>query len=137
MKPILRSEAGDSLLELALAVAIFALSLTMLLGVATHSRQSAVRASYAYKAHLLAKSHIERLKAYSFVQLPDAVEADTAVNEAGEEDAAGDYSRTTEVTTSYAGDPALTQVKVSVTYRIRGQDSAQPMEITEVLYGGA
>lgn len=125
-----------TLVEVMAAVLLFLLGIAALLGVITQSVQSAKKAGLAYKAHNLAKSHLEALRYVNFVDLSYGSEVATAINEQGVTDENGSFIRNTTVTTNYMGDGTLTYVKVSVNYVYKGQQSPSPMEASTVIFSG-
>lgn len=127
---------GATLLEVMISVMIFSILIIALFDVFTQSQQMSKREELAYTAYNLAKNHVETLKSISFDDLAIADESLTAIDDTGEPDPAGLYRRTTETSPSYSGDPALTEITVDVYYMVRGVLSANPMEMTTVVYDG-
>lgn len=132
-----KAQRGATLIEMMIAVGVFLIGMEALLAVATQSILHAKRAEYVYKASTLAKNHLERLRAYSYSSLANAEETDTIIDADGDPDPTGEFSRSTDVTTNYNGDADLTEVTVSVSYSIRGVQSAQPMSVTCVIFNEA
>ena len=130
----LQNQRGASLIEVMIAVGMFLIGMEALLAVATQSIAHAKRAEYVYTASSLAKNHIERLRAYSFSALASAAETDTVIDADGDADPAGQFERTTTVTTNYTGDPDLTQLTVSVKFSMQGVLSAQAMSASCVMF---
>lgn len=130
------NEKGITLVEIMAAILLFLLGIAALLGVITQSGQSAKKAGLTYKAHNLAKSHLETLRSASFNDLSSATETATVINEQGVADQDGGFIRNTTVTTNYTGDAGLTYVKVSVNYAYRGVQNPSPMEASTVIYSG-
>ena len=133
---ILRSEKGLSLLENMMAVGLFLIGLAAIFSVELQAMTAGKRTAAAYTAYNIAKNHIENLKSYSFSDVASAAENSIYVDENGTPDPDGKYIRSTTVSTSYNGDANLTQVAVSVYFIVAGRQSAQPMQLTTVLYNG-
>lgn len=129
-------KTGFTLLEVIVAMSVFGIAISSLLVVYTQARTVSKRSDYAYTAYNLAKNHIERLRASAFSSLSLAAETDTRINRDGEADSAGEYLRSTSVTTSYGSDANLTQVDVSVYYEFKKVKSPQPMSLSTVIYNG-
>ncbi len=125
---------GFSLVEVMASVLLFMIGISAILSVCIDSKKSAQRAEYAYNAYNIAKNHIETLRAMAFSDLASAAESGSDVDQDGVADLDGAYNRTTAVTTSYAGDANLTQLTVTVYYTFRGQQIAQPMQMTTVVF---
>ena len=132
----LRSQKGLSLVENMVAVGLFLIGISAIMSVQIQGMTAGKRAAAAYTAYNIAKNHIENLKAFSFSDVASAAETNVSVDENGTPDPDGKYLRSTTVTTSYTGDANLTQVVVSVYYLIQNVQSAQPMQLTTVLYNG-
>lgn len=132
----LKSQKGLSLVENMMAVGLFLIGISAVLSVQIQGMSAGKRAAAAYTAYNLAKNHIENLKSFSFADVASASESDIYVDENGTADPNGKYSRSTTVSLNYLGDANLTQVVVSVYYRLQNVQSAQPMQLTTVLYNG-
>ena len=130
------SQKGLSLVENMVAIGLFLIGISAIMSVQIQGMTSGKRAAAAYTAYNLAKNHIENLKAFSFSDVASAAETNVSVDENGTPDPDGKYLRSTAVTTGYTGDANLTQVVVSVYYLIQNVQSAQPMQLTTVLYNG-
>ena len=133
---LLRSERGLSLTENMMAVAIILIVLTGVMTAQLQSMSAGKRAAHAYTAYQIAKNRIETLKSFSFSDAASAGETSTYVDDNGTPDPEGNFIRSTTVTASYNGDANLLQAVVSVYYKIKNTQSAQPMQITTVLYNG-
>lgn len=129
-------KGGFTLLEVIVAISVFGIAISSLLAVYTQAATVSKRSDYAYTAYNLAKNHIERLRASAFSSLSQAAETDTRINRDGEPDEAGEYLRSTTVTTSYGSDANLTRVDVSVYYEFRKVKSPQAMSLSTVVYNG-
>ena len=127
---------GFTVLEIMVAVSIFGIAIVSLLAVFTQAMTVSKRSDYAYTAYNLAKNHIERLRASSFSSLSLATETDTRINRDGDPDGAGEYLRSTTVTSNYGGSADLTQVDVQVSYEFKKVKSPQPMSLSTVIYNG-
>lgn len=130
----LESKHGATLVEVMASMALFTVAIVAILGVVSSNRLMANRADYAYIAYNLAKNHIETLRAMNFSDLSGAAETATALDETGASDLNGDFTRTTTVTTPYSSDSNLAQITVDVSYNVQGLESADPMEISSVIY---
>lgn len=135
-KVILRTAAGFTLVEILVSVLLFSSALVGLVSVCLSGAQMGQRAEKAYVAYNLAKNRIESLKHLSFAELADAEEEETVIDASGTPDLGGEYLRTTTVTSNYSGSANLASVTVEVSYVVRGQQSAQPIEMTSVIYSG-
>ena len=129
-----QENAGATLIEVMGAILIFMIGIAALLGVFYGSQAMSQRANYAYAAYNIAKNHIEDLRSFSFTDLAVANETSSVVDQNGVDDPAGQYLRTTTVTTSYNGDANLTELDVQVWYVIRGVQSPNPVELTTVIF---
>lgn len=129
------NQKGGSLLEVMIAVLVFAIGLAALLSVFTASSTMSRRGEMAYVSYNLARNRVELLKGSDFAALADYQETDTRIDRDGNEDAAGDYVRTTAVST-YLGETELAQVDVNVRYYFRGALSPSSMDVTTVIYEG-
>lgn len=127
---------GFTLLEVIVAISVFGVAISSLLAVYTQAAKVSKRSDYAYTAYNLAKNHIERLRASAFSSLSLAAETDTRINRDGEPDEAGEYLRSTSVSTSYSGNANLTRVDVNVYYEFKKVRSPQPMSLSTVIYNG-
>lgn len=136
MNSIKKHQKGFSLVELLIAIFVFAIGLEAIFGVNIQSTQMAQQGDLTYKAYNLAKNRVETLRAMNFNDLPSADEASILINENGVPDPSGSFVRSTVVWPSFLNDPNLTQVSVTVFYRYRGVISRAPMEMTTVIYNG-
>lgn len=127
-------QKGATLVEVLGAVLVFMIGIAALLGVFYSSVAMADRAQYSYTAYNIAKNRLESLRAFNFADLSVANETASLVDENGVADPDGKYSRMTTVTTSYNGDPSLTQIDVKVWYIRRGIQSPAPVQVTTVIY---
>ena len=132
----LRSQSGLSLVENMMAVGLFLIGVSAIMSVQIQSMSAGKRAAAAYTAYNIAKSHIENLKSFSFSDVASATENSIYVDENGTPDPDGKYIRSTTVSTSYLGNANLTQVAVSVYFVLKNAQSAQPIQLTTVLYNG-
>ena len=130
---ILYSKKGASLIEVLGSVLIFSIAMQALLAIYTQSSTMGKRSEYVYTAYNLAKNHVERLKTLDFADLSSAAESSTLLNQDGEPDPSGTYSRTTVVSPNYSGNVLLAQVTVTVHYMLKGIQSGTPMQITTVI----
>lgn len=133
---MIKNSRGVSLVETVMAIALFAIGITALLGVFTQTVTVAKRADHAYVAYQLAKNRVERLKQLDFASLSTANETSMRVNREGTADPAGEFLRSTTVTTNYSGDLNLTQIDVKVFYEMRGVQSPSSMDVTTVIFNG-
>ena len=129
-------KSGFTILEVMVAVSVFAIAISSLLAVYTQAATVSKRSDYAYTAYNLAKNHIERLRATAFSTLSLAAETDTRINRDGEPDETGEYLRSTSITTNFGGNTNLTQVDVGVSYEFKKVKSPQPMSLSTVIYNG-
>ena len=127
---------GATLIEIMIAVAVFSIAMVGLLDVTAQCVTMGKRAEFAYTAYNLAKNHIERLKALDFASLASAAETGMVINADGDPDTSGLFARSTAVTTSYSNNANLTLVIVSVTYTMKGIQSAAPMQVRYLFYNG-
>ncbi|MBI3252142.1 MAG: prepilin-type N-terminal cleavage/methylation domain-containing protein [Candidatus Omnitrophica bacterium] len=127
---------GVTLVEVMIAVFIFLIGMAGLLDVTIQCSTMGKRAEYAYTAYNLAKNHLERLKTYDFASLASAAETGTAINADGDPDASGSFTRSTTITTSYSNNANLTMAVVSVSYTMRGVQSATAMQVRYLFYNG-
>lgn len=133
---MIRNPKGLTLIEVMIAVLLFALMIGALLSVCIQSAGAGRRGDLAYQAYNLAKNRVETVKALSFADISSAAESATVINEEGIPTAGGLFSRDTTVTTSYSGDANLVQVTVTVSYTHRGVTTPQPMKMTTVIFNG-
>lgn len=127
------NDKGITLVEVMASVLVFMVGVMAMMAVFTASLRMSKQSTYVYKAHNLAKEHIETLKAVDFTLVATAGEADTIVDENGNADPAGEYRRTTVVTTPYNGHADLAMVTVSVNYTSRGAINPTPMQMTTLI----
>lgn len=125
---------GISLVETMVSILVFGILVTGLLSVATQGMKTSKRADLAFTAYNLAKNHVETLKSMPFSSVSSAAETSTQINDFGTPDPDGLFYRSTTVSTSYTGDANLTQVQVSVYYKMNGTMSASPMSLTTVIF---
>ena len=131
-----KSQDGFTIVEVMSAVLLFMIGITAIMSVCIDSKNAAQRAEYAYYAYNIAKNRIETLRSMAFSDLASGGESETLVDASGVSSLNGAYSRTTVVTNPYGGDANLTQLTVTVYYTFRGQQSAQPMQMTTVVFSG-
>ncbi len=126
-------KGGFTLVEVLVSIMVFTTAMVSLLQVYLASSTASKRAEYAYTAHNLAKSHLERLKTLDFSLLPTAAETSTRINKDGDPDENGDFIRSTAISTAYLGYSNLTQATVSVYYLLKGKQCPLPMQLTTVI----
>src|SRR3989338_4579964 len=115
---------GATIVELMVSVCVFAIGMQSLLYVISTSSVMAKRGEYAYVAHNIAKNRIERLRTMGFPTLSLAQETSTAVNQDGDPDEEGLFTRST-IVESLTSDSS--SVTVNVFYRMKNVESAEPM----------
>ena len=128
------NQTGVTLVEVMISVLVFVIGITAMLDVCTQGVLMSRKADAAYTAYNLAKNRIETLKAVAFSELASAEETSTLLDEAGVPDLKGSFTRGTAITPSYLGNPDLTEVDVTVYYKVRGQQSSNPMRMTTLIY---
>ena len=128
------NSSGATLVEVMVAVLVFAIGITSLLAVCVQGMSTARRTEAAYTAYNLAKNHLETLKSMSFNDLGSANETSIVLDASGVADPDGFYTRSTAITTNYQGDANLVQVETTVYYTVKGRQSAAPFEMTTVIY---
>ena len=136
MNNINHSDRGLSLVELMIAVLIFAIGLTGVISVNIKSRYISAHSNSLYTAYNIAKNHIETIRSLSFTDVAFANETDVAINGDGVPDEDGVYRRTTLVSPAYSGNAALAKVSVSVVYIAQGKRLPVPVELTTVVFSG-
>jgi len=124
------NKKGFTLIEILVAVGIFALVISGVVGTFILSVELSRKINYEYTATYLAKNRIERLKHIDYALLTDAQETDTPIDENSVPSESGDYLRTTAVTANYGGDSHLTMVQVDVHYYYKGVKNNQPARMT-------
>lgn len=106
--------AGFTLVEVVVALALLAIGMAGGYYAVTGAMQARKFAHDVYVGTLLANNWIEHAKTLPFAQLTDLRETGVAIDEDGNVDPDGRYRRTTEVTTTWDGDPNLAGVTVRV-----------------------
>ena len=129
-----RATRGATLIELMGSVLIFMIGVTALIGIYLQSITAVRRTSLFYTSYHIAKNHLEELKAINFNDLPSAVETSTVINDDGVPDLNGQFVRSTTVSANYTGDATLTELTVSVNYKLRGLLSSTPVKMTTVIF---
>lgn len=126
------SRSGMSLVEVAIAVAVISIVVTGILGLYYQSVLVSKKMNQLFIATNLAKSRLERLRNIAFDSLPQTAESDTLLDKEGNSIPDGDFQRNTSVSTNYNGDPDLTQVTVTVDYKMKGAFTGNPVTLTTV-----
>lgn len=127
-----RCQRGMSLVEVAIAVAITAIVVSGILALYYECVLVTKKMNQLFIATNIAKSRLERVRNVEFDSIPFVAEMDTYVDNEGNSIASGEFVRNTSVSTNYSGDADLTQVTVTVDYRIKGQFSGKPVTLTTV-----
>lgn len=130
------NHCGFSLAEVMVSIMIFSFGLVGLVSATLSGARLGQRADRAYAAYNLAASHIELLRHVSFEELEDAAEVDTIINAYGNPDLDGEYLRTTQISTDYAGHASLTSAMVRVSCLTQDGKTDQPVELTGLIYNG-
>ena len=131
---LIKNNKGVTLLETMMAILVFGVALVGLLDVCAQSILMGKRSQLSYAAYNLAKNRIETLKTMSFGNLPSADETDTILDADAVPDTNGIYKRNTSVTTSYAGDANVTQLTVTVDYKIKNVFAGKPASLSTVVF---
>ena len=127
---------GITLVEVMASILLFSITIVAILSLIVSNAKMGKRADEAYIAYNLAKNHIEEFRSLNFSDLSAADEADVRLDELGVPDPDGAFSRTTTVVTPYESDDELAQVTVQVSYDVAGQQSAAPVVMSSVIFGG-
>ena len=127
-----KNQAGMSLVEVAVAVMVISIVLTGILGLYYQSVLVTKKMNQLFIATNLAKSRLERLRNIAYDSLPLTSETDTLLDKEGNTIVNGDFVRNTAVSTSYNGDADLTQVTVTVDYKMKGAFTGSPVTLTTV-----
>lgn len=125
-------QQGFSLVEVAIALMVSTVVVVGILSLYTQSVMVTKKMNQRFIAINLAKSRIERLKNFDFTVLPNAAETDTYLDKAGNSSLNGDFVRNTSISTNYNGISDLTQVTVTVDYKVKGEFSDNPVTLTTV-----
>lgn len=128
-----RGKRGVTLVEFMIATLIFGITLASILGLYTQSARLGKQSEFAYHAYNIAKNRMERLRNVSYTLLADSAETDTRVDTDGNPDLNGQFVRST-IISNYTGNLKLTQVTVQVYYLMQNIKSAQPMELSTVIF---
>ncbi len=112
------SRAGVGLLEVIIALFIFATCITGMCSAIVMLRQANDRSRDHYVAINLAKNRLERARSFGYDQLPLFVETQTLVDRSGTATQTGDFRRSTVVS-----NVTLTLREVRVTVEIRNRDT--------------
>lgn len=123
---------GISLVEVAIAIMVSSMVIVGILALYYQSVRGIKQMNQVFVASNLAKSRLERLNNFEFNSLPLAEETDTPIDKEGNPDLNGDFKRNTSVTSNYNGRANLTQVTVTVDYKIKGEFSGKPVPLTTV-----
>jgi len=124
---MLNKEKGITLTEILFSALIIALVMVGVLGVFVKTADMSRRINHEYAAMTLTKNRIERARTVmgtsGFDFLSDLEETDRIVDQYGVPAAEGNFKRTTQITPqitqNFTGDPRLTRITVSVTYKYR------------------
>lgn len=114
--PPVRARDGLGLVEVVIALFIFAAMVAGMCGLVLIARESSDRARDHYVAVNLAKNRLERAKSFGFDQLSMFAEDKVRMNSQGVQTPNGDFRRTTIVSNVT---PNLTEVRVTVEIRNR------------------
>lgn len=131
---LIKNIRGMSLVETMMAILLFGVVLVGLLDVCANSMLMAKRSDFSYRAYNLAKNRLESLKTVSFGNLDDTEETDTILDENGVPDIDGIFKRNTTVATNYNGDSRLTQVTVTVDYKVKNVYAERPASLQTVIF---
>ncbi len=128
-----RNQKGMTLTEVVVAVALAAVVImSILTTVAQHATLSR-RIDKMYVCANLARKRMDDLKRLNFRDLEErGEETNVRVDEEGEPDAGGDYTRTTGVASDHSGNPYMAKVKVSVDKIIDGSATGSPVVIETI-----
>ncbi len=129
------NERGVTLVEVMTAVAVFTMTTVGILNLCTSNVAMGKRSDMTYIAYNLAKNHIESLRAMNFSDLSSSAEEDVRLDEFGVADIEGKFVRSTAVVAPYVSDANLTQLTVSVSYFIKGEERSSPTIISSVVSG--
>lgn len=127
----LKSKKGLSLAEIVMAIALVALCIGGIIGVAVQSLYFEQSVDYSHSAINIARDRIERLRQIrqqqGYAAIPQNAETDELVDANGVSDLSGNFKRTTIIDTiTY---PGVTCVTVRVTYKRKGIFTTQPIEL--------
>ena len=120
------------MVEVAIAVMVTAIVIIGVLGLYYQSVLVTKKMNQLFIATNIAKSRLERLRNIEFDTLPLTAETDTLIDSEGNSVANGNFVRNTSVATNYNGDSDLTQVTVTVDYKVKGEFSNNPVSMTTV-----
>lgn len=130
-----KNRRAMTLAELAMALALVALSIGGIISVLFQSSDLAQAVDSSYVAAELARNRIERIREVrrdmGYDSIPEAAETDTIVDRNGDSDQDGDFKRTTIIDASYGTN--LTKVVVRVTYKRKGSSISTPVEVTSLI----
>jgi type II secretory pathway pseudopilin PulG len=117
---LLKIKNGMTLVEVMVSVFLIILLTGAVLALLVQNMRTGKGIDYNYIALNVAKSRIERIRELrrdqGFRYLYRASETKTRVDRNGTPDPEGDFTRTTKITTSFGGNPDLTQVQVTVSF---------------------
>ena len=131
---VIKNSRGLTLVETMMAIFLFGVVLVGMLDVCAQSMLMGKRSDLSYKAYNLAKSHLETLKTMSFGSLSSAAETDTILDGGGTPDINGDFKRNTSVNTNYNSDSHLTEVTVTVDYKVKNAFANKPTSLQTVIF---
>jgi len=119
----IRKKAGITLTEVLFAALILTLVLVGSLLVLTQTVDISKRVDYEYEAINIAKNRLEEARTTVDTGGFDSLSTDlteTATELDTDDDGTVDFKRKTQVSENYSGNPRLTKVDVTVTYKYRG-----------------
>lgn len=128
----LKCSKGFSLIELSIALMIATVFVLGIFSLYSQSIVSTKKMNERFIALNLAKNRLERLRSFEYAVLPTANETDAYLNQQGSADPDGAYLRNTTIATDYNGMADLTQVTVTVDYKMKGQFTGNPVVLTTV-----
>jgi prepilin-type N-terminal cleavage/methylation domain-containing protein len=131
---IINNNKGLTLVETMIAILLFGVALVGMLDVCAQSILMGKRSALSYAAYNMAKNRLETLRTQSFGSLNTAAETDTILDDNGVPDTNGNFKRNTTVTTSYNGDSQLTEVTVTVDYKIKNVYAGKPASLSTVIF---
>lgn len=124
-----------SLTEVLVAMALIALCIGGIISLLVQGVGMAKSVDYMYAATSLAKNRIERIreirKDLGYAALPESAEDDVLIDRNGVSDPDGDFRRATIIDPNDSS--GLTRITVSVSYKIKGVFTGQPVELVTLL----
>ncbi|MDD5680063.1 MAG: hypothetical protein PHI59_02350 [Candidatus Omnitrophica bacterium] len=132
-----KKNTGMTLVEVITSLMLITLVIGGFLGLLLENIKAGETIDYNYVAINIAKSRMDRIRELrrdkGFSYLSTATENDTTVDRNGLPDVNGDFTRTTAISTSFAGKPNLTKVTVTVKYKRLGDVSTTTITLTSLI----